>query len=273
MSIASRPMVQGYWLGYVDSHEYGGEGYDLAEIVTMPVDVVTIAFYNLFPSNMVSTCFGMSHKHDWSYTQQGIQTLQQAGIKVTASIIGTPNPQVGWNDIPDPAAFAANAKALLVDTLGCDGIDIDNEDDDQPGSGFFEVVQALRQALGPKGSGKALLSYVTYLPYRDLPWLKQIGDAFDWVSTMAYGGDAPDQESLWEQYADVLGGGNVLVGVDCQDSQRTDPDTVAQVAQWENAKGAGATGGMMLWNFSGSDANSYYDTIRSNLTIWQPPSG
>lgn len=275
MSLTSRPMVQAYWLGYVPSTQFGGEGLDLAAIATtMPVDVVTIAFYNLFPSNMLTTCFGMSQSHDWVYTQQAVASLQAAGIKVTASIIGTPNPPVGWNDIPDAEEFAGNAKALFVDTLGCDGIDIDNEDDDQPDSSFVDVVRALRNALGPKGSPKSLLSYVTYIPSRDLPWLEQVGGDFDWVSTMAYWLDTQGQVELWDQYAKVLGAENVLVGVSCcSGDQSTDIDVVGQVAHWESDQGAGNTGGMMLWNASGGDATtSYYSVIKENLSIWKPPS-
>lgn len=276
MSLTSRPMVQEYWLGYVQSANQGGSGIDLADVAKQaPADVVTIAFYNLFPSNMLTTCFGMSESHDWGYTQEGIATLQAAGIKVTASIIGTPSPPVGWNDIPDAATFAGNVKALLVDTLGCDGIDIDNEDPDQPDESFEEVVTALRAALGPKGSAKALLSCVSYDPGRDLPWLKDVGDAFDWVSTMAYWLDFDAQVALWQQYADVLGDTNVLVGVSCcSGDQSTTLGTVEQLAAWETRRGAGNTGGMMLWNASGgSDTVPYYTAIRQGLsTIWSPPS-
>ncbi|HEV2890752.1 MAG TPA: glycosyl hydrolase family 18 protein [Frankiaceae bacterium] len=269
MSLASRPMVQAYWLGYVESVDQGGTGIELADVATMPVDVVTIAFYNLFPSNMLTTCFGMSQSHDWQYTQAGVAALHQAGIKVTASIIGTPNPPVGWNDVPDPATFARNAVTLFVDTLGCDGIDIDNEDSDQPGPVFVEVVKELRAALGTSG----LLSCVSYVPTRDLPWLEQVGDAFDWVSTMAYWDDYQGQLALWQQYADVLGGAKVLVGVSCCSGDQSTPiDTVAQVAAWETQQGTGNTGGMMLWNASGGTATrTYYDAIRENLTIWTPP--
>lgn len=274
MSI-TRPVVEGYWLGYVASEQFGGTGQDLADVATnTPVDVVKIAFYNLFLNNNLTLCFGMGQKHGWSYTAQGIQALQSAGIRVMASLIGTPDPSVGWNDIPDPATFAANVKTLLIDELGCDGIDIDNEDPDTPNQTFIDVVSALRSALGPKGSPKSLLTAVTYIPERDLPWLKQVGDQLDWVSTMAYWNDASGQEALWKQYADVLGGENVLIGVSCcSGSQSTALQDVVSVAQWETQQGAGATGGMMLWNLSGGASTlTYYQAIAQNLTIWTPPA-
>jgi hypothetical protein len=270
----SRPIVEAYWLGYVASQQFGGAGQDLGSIASnTPVNVVNIAFYNLFPANLLSMCFGMSQSHGWGYTQSGIKALQAAGVKVTASLIGTPDPSVGWNDIPDPAQFARNVKALFIDNLGCDGINIDNEGGPNPNSQFMAVVEALRSELGPKGGDKALLTYVTYIPSRDLPWLKKVGSAFDWVSTMAYWNNTQGQISLWQQYADVLGPANVLIGVSCcSGSQSTSIATVQGVAQWETQKGAGATGGMMLWNLSGgSSTQTYYEAIRDNLTIWTPP--
>lgn len=270
-----RPVVQAYWLGYVasTSSKPPGTALDLSAIsANTPVNVVTLAFYNIFPSSMVSICFGMSQGHDWTYTQQGIAALQQAGILVTASIIGTPQPPVSWNDL-DPKAFAQNAKTLLIDTLGCDGIDLDNEDSETPNEVFEQVILELRNALGPKGSPKSLLTLPSYIPGRDLPYLKKVGSALDWVSTMAYWLDASGQESLFKQYANVLGAANVLIGVSCcSGGQSTSPETVKQVAQWESQQGAGNTGGMMYWNLSGgADTTTYYDLIRNNLTIWTPP--
>lgn len=274
-----RPLVEGYWLGYVPSKDVKqptGDGLGLGQIAAdAPVNVVKIAFYNLYPSNMTSTCFGMSNGHDWVYTQAGIQALQKRGIKVLASIMGTPHPSVEWNDIPDPHAFAANAKSLFIDTLGCDGIDIDNESPGDPDEHFEAVVTALREELGPKGSDKALLTYVTYMPDRDLPWMKKVGASFDWVSTMAYWLDTAGQKELWQEYATLLGAENVLVGVAAgNDSQSTSLRTVAEIAAWETQRGTGKTGGMMLWNMSsGKDTAKYYATIRDYLKIWKPPAG
>lgn len=270
----NRPIVEAYWLGYVASQQFGGSGQDLGSVASnTPVDVVNIAFYNLYPANQLSVCFGMSQGHGWDYTQPAIQALQAAGVKVTASLIGTPHPSVGWNDIPDPVAFAKNVKALFIDNLGCDGINIDNEDSENPNGQFLAVVKALRNELGPKGGDKSLLTYVTYIPSRDLPWLKEVGSAFDWVSTMAYWNNTQGQINLWKQYAAVLGPSNVVIGVSCcSGSQSTSLATVQGVAQWETEQGAGATGGMMLWNLSGgSSTQTYYETIRDNLTIWTPP--
>jgi hypothetical protein len=278
VTAAPRPVVEAYWQGYVDSARFGGGGVDLDQVASvMPVDVVKIAFYNLFPANGVTTCFGFGKSHGWGYTAAGIEALHQAGIRVLASLIGTPDPPVGWNDIADPAAFAGNVKALLVDELGCDGIDIDNEDPAAPDDVFMEVVTELRKALGPKGSGKALLTAVTYVPGRDLPWLKAVGGALDWVSTMAYWLDPDGQRSLFQQYAAVLGPANVLVGVGCPGAtppgQETSPQTVAAIAGWESTVGPGAAGGMMLWALSsGAPSLDYYGLIRDNLTTWNPPA-
>ncbi len=267
-----RPLVEAYWLGYFPSKQFGGVGLDLADIPAhTPVNVVKLGTYNLFLNNGLTFCFGMSNKHTWEYTRAGIKILQASGIKVLASILGTPDPLVNWN-LSDPKAFAQNAKTLLIDELGCDGIDVDNEDDVAPNDKFPDVVRELRAALGPKGSDKAILTAATYIPSRDLPWLKEVGKEFDWVSTMAYWYDTQGQINLWQQYADVLGPENVVIGVSLREKQSTSLQTVAQVAQWETKKGAGATGGMMLWHLSKGDlTQTYYDAIRKNLTIWHPP--
>jgi hypothetical protein len=289
-----KPLVEAYWLGYVPSTDGNppGAGLGLADVGTQtPVDVVKIAFYNLYPSNMTSMCFGMSQGHGWTYTKPAIEALQSRGIRVMASIIGTPNPPVGWNDIPDPVEFAKNAKRLYIDELGCDGIDIDNEDPATPNRRFEEVVLALRGVLGPKGADKALLTYVTYIPSRDLPWLSRVGDRFDWVSTMAYWLDARGQIDLWNQYASLLGPQNVLIGVSTDDgatgkdpavvttsaeasAPQTDINTITQIADWITGRGPGQTGGMMLWNLSGGPATlAAYAAIRQHLRIWTPPGG
>lgn len=275
MSISSRPLVEAYWLGYAESQQNGGPGLDLDQIPAQtPIDVVKIAFYNLYPANIITTCFGMSQHHGWGYTAAGIQSLHAAGIKVQASLIGTPDPVVGWDDIPDVDAFAATVKQLLIDDLGCDGIDLDM--DGAAPSDDFPLVPALRAALGPKGGDQSLLTCVVYQPWQDLSWLKNVGSDFDWITTMAYWDDFAAQQQLWQLYAEVVGGGNVVVGVACyaNPGQNTTPGTVTQVAQWESAKGTGNTGGMMLWNLSGGPlTGEYYANIKEHLTIWSPPSG
>jgi chitinase len=272
MSAQPRPLVEAYWLGYVKSTDTKspGQGLGLGEIgPTAPVNVVKIAFYNLYPANLVSVCYGMSENHSWSYTAEGIKSLQARGIKVLASLMGTPDPPAHWNDVPDPQQFAANVKNLFIDNLGCDGIDIDNEDPADPNANFEAVVTALRAKLGPKGAGRALLTYVTYLPGRDLPMLEKVGESFDWVSTMAYGGSPAEQKELWQQYASVLGPENVLVGVSADTGERA----TGEIAEWVSQRGPGQTGGMMLWNMSGGEETlRYYSTIRRYLKIWNPPS-
>lgn len=270
-----RPLVEAYWLGYVESVSQGGSGQELASVpANTPVNIVNIAFYNLFLNSNLTFCFGMGQKHGWDYTKAGIQALQAAGINVCASLIGTPDPQVGWNDL-DPNVFAQNCKTLLIDELGCNGINIDNEDPTTPNQNFENVVIALRNVLGPKGGPNSILSYVTYQPYRDLPWLQNVGSNFDYVSTMAYWLDTQGQIDLWQQYANVLGGQNVLIGVSCcSGSQSTALQTVQGVAQWESSQGTSGSGGMMLWHVSGgASSQTYYDTLRTYLITWAPPTG
>ena len=258
----NRPIIEAYWLGYVETQGFGGKAMDLDQIpIVAPVDVVKIAFYNIFPANSISFCFGMQFNHQWAYTQNGIKELQAKGIKVLASLNSTPDPDVGWNDIPDPQVFSNNVKSLIIDGLGFDGIDIDNECPEAPNENFENVITALREILG----SDHLLTYVTYIPERDLPWLSKVGSCFDWVSTMAYWLDTQGQIDLFTSYANLLGKDKVLIGICCSDECNTNLQTVKEVCQWIKDQGPTSVGGIMVWNLSAADNISEYYGIIKNI--------
>ncbi len=265
MAFPARPFLEAYWLGYVNSDQDGGPGLDLKDVPTS-VDVIKIAFYNLWPNNQVSMCYGMSKNHGWQYLSEALPILHGQGQKVMASLIGTPYPAVGWSDISDPTAFAENVKYLLIDQLGLDGIDLDNENTSDQGQPFQDIVTALRTALGPKGSGK-YLSAPVYPAGTDPSWLQQVGDKLDWVSTMAYWGDTAAQQATYQIYADILGTENVLIGVANQANrgQNTPLQTVLDLPPWNPNYGTQQKGGMMLWGLSTNNSGLYADTIKQNL--------
>jgi hypothetical protein len=251
-----KQIFEAYWLGYEASHQNGGEGLDLKEIPDY-IDVVKLAFVNLWPHNEVSPCHVFQKNHGWKYIKEGSTFLHKRNKKVMMSIIGTPDPDVKWNKIQNPEAFAFNAKRLVIDDLGLDGIDIDNEDFENPGEAFFKVVAALRQTLPQE----ALLTYTSYIPDRDLPWLKKYGNFFNWVSLMAYWKPYKEMIELFKQYADVLGNEKVLIGVANQanQGQNTPLEEVKQLASYPDK------GGIMQWALSAEDSLKYAEAIHENL--------
>lgn len=262
-----RQTFEAYWLGYVESKISGGTGMDLKDIPSY-IDIVKLAFSNLWPHNQVSSCFVRQHKHGWDYIKSGAEFLHLRGQRVMMSIIGTPDPCVSWNSIEDPQAFAFNAKQFIIDDLGLDGIDIDNEGSHTPNESFFNVLQALRDALGPKGQSNALLTCVSYIPGRDLPWLKKYGHLLDHVSLMAYWTPYDQMIALFKQYAAVLGPENVLIGVGnkaANKGQNTPIEEVAKLAAYLEK------GGIMEWALSADDALAYAEAIHQNLPKIKQP--
>jgi chitinase len=258
-----RQLFEAYWQGYEKSRISNGSGLDLDEIPAY-VNTIKLAFSNLWPHNQVSPCFLMQYKHGWEYIKKGAAFLHQRNQRVLMSIIGTPDPPVGWNTMSNPTEFAYNAKRFVIDDLGLDGIDIDNEEEEDPAEGFFALIKALREALGEKGSAKSLLTYVSYKPHRDLPWLKEYGYVFDYVSLMAYWLHYDQMLDLFKQYADVLGADNVLIGVG---NKSTNPGQETPLEEVKKLAAYPDKGGIMLWTLSAKDAMEYAETIHTYLPV------
>src|SRR4051812_7377479 len=118
---AKKQIFEAYWLGYEWSRKDGGAGLDLEEVPPY-IDVVKLAFANLWPHNEVSPCYVFQKNHGWQYIKEGAAFLHKRNQKVMMSIIGTPDPEVKWNNIKDPEVFATYTKRLVIDDLGLDGI-------------------------------------------------------------------------------------------------------------------------------------------------------
>jgi hypothetical protein len=259
-----RPLVEAYWIDEDRASRFGGSPVGLEQILdVMPVDVVKIAPFVVTPLDGVAS--------QGSGFEAGIARLRSAGARVQLSL-GGEEYSGGWNDPSDPEALAAAVKEL-VERLGADGVDIDNEDaNGMPGERFEATVAALRAALGDD----ALLTCVTYEPWRDLPWLRNVGHLFDWVTTMSYWDETDAQIALWRKYAEVVGGENVVVGVACPGCAAVDAETrletVREVAEWISREGPEAAGGMMLWCLSaGPMSERFHEAITANLTSWRAP--
>ncbi len=235
-----------FWLGYVPSGG-AGEGPPLGNTASY-VDRVVLAFSNLYPGNVTCNAF-LQQSNSADAIKAGLAEIKQNSPKTRQmlSIIGTPNPPVGWNDgITDPAAFG-QWLAYICHEWEFDGIDIDNEDlDTFPGQPFVDTVKAMRQAMPDK-----IITLDTYLFNRDKDVIAELADDLTGISTMAYFLELAEMQDLVEQYATVIAPGKISIGVKSDTvgiNQGTSLDDTIALSKWNPSGGAKA--GMMLWNLS-----------------------
>ena len=240
----SSQAFMGYWLGYV-------QGGAPLQATPASVGIVALAFAvtSPGPDGDTITLDFLTSQHAADEIRDGVKALQARGVKVVMSINGKPNwsgHAGGWDNL-DPAAFAANVKAIVVDQWGLDGVDLDNEAISViPGDNFVQVVKALRHALGPE----ALLTLPVFIARRD-NYLSQVRDDISFVSTMGYWSDFDSQIARFNKYAALVGPEKVAIGVADAATPARDNTRfaiVARLAGWnpENAHKAG----MMLWNLN-----------------------
>lgn len=257
-----------FWLGYVPS----GPGAGPLLSATPPyVDRLVLAFGNLFPGNCTCQSF-LTKANSEDAIRAGIAAIRRSSpdTKVMLSLIGTPNPAVGWNTgITDPVAFGSWCANLAME-WGLDGFDIDNEDlDSFPGEQFVATVKGMRQAMP-----NAILTLDTYQFTRDQAVIKALAADLTGINTMAYFLEFDDMTALVEQYATVIEPAKIAIGVKADTvgpiTQGTAIADVAKLCRWEPS--AGAKGGMMLWNLSsdleavtGLPDGTYTTTIHEEL--------
>lgn len=259
-----------FWLGYVPSGAGVGLGPSLGS--TQPfVDTVVLAFSNLYPGN--TTCNGFLQKaNSADAIKAGIRQIRGSSpnTKILMSIIGTPNPAVGWNTgITDPAQFGAWLANFAAE-WDLDGFDIDNEDlDSFPGQQFIDTVKGMRRAMPDK-----IITLDTYIFGRDQAVIEALADDLTSINTIAYFLDFDAMTALVEQYATVIDPGKISIGVKSDlvgpITQGTSVEETAKLSRWE-PKG-GSKQGMTLWNLSadiesvtGRPNGTWAKTIEENL--------
>ncbi|MEO0773646.1 MAG: glycosyl hydrolase family 18 protein [Pseudomonadota bacterium] len=249
---ATDQRILAFWLGYVPSG--GTDQGPLLGDTPGSVDTVALAFANLYPGNV--TCNGFLQKsNSEDKIRAGIAAIKDRNpdTKVILSLIGTPNPEVGWNDgITDPDAFAGWL-AYVAQSWGLDGFDVDNEDlNSNPGEQFVKTVKAMRVAMPDK-----TITLDTYIFERDKDVIAELKDDLTNINTMAYFLEFEDMTQLVEQYASVIPPEKIMIGVKADKvgpiSQGTSLADTKKLAAWNPS--AGQKGGMMLWNLS-SDITS-----------------
>ncbi len=257
-----------FWLGYVPSGPDAGP--PLGDTPDY-VDTVILAFGNLYPGNV--TCLSFLQKsNSEDAIRAGIAKIrsQSPKTKILLSLIGTPNPSVGWNTgISDPDQFGSWC-ANLADQWGLDGFDIDNEDlDSFPGQHFVDTVTGMRKAMPHK-----ILTLDTYLFDRDKQVIKQLAPQLDYINTIAYFLDFDQMTALVEQYATVIAPGKISIGVKSDKvgpiTQGTSLEETKRLCTWEPS--SGTKYGMTLWNLSsdiesvtGEPNGAWTRTIHENL--------
>jgi hypothetical protein len=265
---AAKQTFTAFWLGYTPS---GGvnEGPLLGDTPDY-VDRVILAFSNLFPGNV--TCNGYLQKSNSAdKIKAGIAAIRAKSpeTKIMLSIIGTPNPPVGWNTgITDPDAFG-EWLAYVCNDWDFDGIDVDNEDfDTSPGQQFVDTVKGMRKAMPEK-----IITLDTYIFSRDKDVIAELADDLTNIHTMAYFDGLESMKQLLEQYATVIAPEKISIGVkaDLVSRQGTSLEDTIALSQWNPAGGAKA--GMMLWNLSsdieavtGKPDGSWAKAIHENLS-------
>jgi glycosyl hydrolase family 18 (putative chitinase) len=152
---------------------------------------------------------------------------------------------VPWPSL-DPKTFATNVQTLAED-WSLDGIDLDNETVGEiPGTQFVELIQAVRDTMG----AQFIITYPAFLTYRDA-FLPQVKDALSYVMTMAYWNEANVAESLYEEYAKMVGPEKVMMGIKPgydYSNQSTPIDAVVPICQYEPTGAQKA--GIMLYSLS-----------------------
>lgn len=152
-------------------------------------------------------------------SKSNVAKLQEAGVKVVLSVLGSDG--IGWSNISSgqQADFAAWVEKEILDKYGLDGIDIDDEGCDLPQDPqqFVDTVAYLRDALGDKLISKALWNDSNYFPVpvsSSAPNGGQyLADLLDFGATMSYGSDAHDQKRLIDDYHDMKNAQQERVGM------------------------------------------------------------
>ena len=185
----------------------------LPQAAPASVDVVSLAFAVTAPINGQDslTLDYLAKYHSLDDIMAGAKALQARGTKVTMSINGNPKWQGhpgGWTNL-NPAEFAQNVAQIVLGEWGLDGVDLDNEASEVPDDNFVQVVQALRQVLGPD----ALLTLPVYMGIGRDAYLSKVVDQISFVSTMAYDLDFQGQVDLAQQYAQLVDDPKVAIGV------------------------------------------------------------
>ena len=197
-------------------------------------------------------------------TTSNVKKLQDAGIKVVLSVLGTTN--MGWSNIPSDkqADFASWIQSDIIEKYSLDGIDIDDEGSTKlpEPQNFVDTIAHLRNALGDSIISKPLwqdLDYFSLQVSSGVPLSgSYLAELLDFGATMGYGYDYDTQKSTIDSYHNIYNssGDNIgmpysklCVGVQAgppEENWMTPIDETLQLAQWAVEK---PIMGMMLFTF------------------------
>lgn len=256
--MSDQSLFVSYWLGYRNN------GISVPQIPDH-VNVINLFLLNLWPDTALNTDSITSDGMTWEEILAGAQTARGRGQKVLASIISTANPDISWNTIADPAAFAAQVSGL-IDEWGLDGIDIDPEigSGAPPNATFIEVVKELGRHFGPESGTGRMMSYASYELPLDKTLLQQTHHLFDYVSLMGYFWPYREMIAQFNDYAEIVGSNKLLFGVSPSGGAVTPLPEAVRLAKWQPT--VGRKGGMMEFNINGDKNFAYAHSIHEYMT-------
>ncbi|WKL45887.1 glycosyl hydrolase family 18 protein [Flavobacterium pectinovorum] len=135
-------------------------------------------------------------------TAADIQKLQNKGITVLLSVLNN-HDGTGWSEFPDEATAINFAQQLkeVVDRIGLDGIDIDDEYSDNPEpnpSSLVTVTTKMQEIMPDKIISKALWDDLAYFTpkYQN----RTLADNLTYGWEMGYGGEPKDRLPVYTTF-------------------------------------------------------------------------
>lgn len=165
---------------------------------------------------------------------QGIQELQERGVKVGIALIDNPKHQWPNTNLP---AFVRSLNRL-IQRWRLDFADIDAESSSATAEDWVQLVQTIQQVC------QVPVTYTTYgCSTTDQAVLRQIGPSLDRIHTMSYSNDLTSLQEAYRFYAQF--GAPVAIGSKQGD---TSFETAVLAATWPRPEGKPRMS--MLWNLN-----------------------
>jgi len=217
------------------------------------------AYLNLFAANLIKPPNGKVGV-DMPSTISGPlnagvgRQLKDRGVKVVLSILNAADRKsVGWSTMtPAENGQLVDALRMLRTTYGIDGIDIDDEFMDVPGSpqNFYDTIRAIRTAFPDFVISNPIYDYDDQQKYKQYPDLAKL---MTYCSTMNYGNSYEDIIDLVQTFNGCgIPMNKLYAGVQpgppppCNGGAFTSVDVSRQVAAWTKTNCAG----VMMFTFS-----------------------
>ena len=181
-----------------------------------------------------------------------IKELQEQGIKVVLCLVGG-HGEFGWQCMPEDKVsdFVDYIKHDLLDAVGLDGIDIDDEyySGEKTVSTLVNVVETMRRSFAPG----TIISKALFRDIKDI--VPQIAPYLTYGGLMHYGNDVEFLKMCYQKYREAgLSNAQLLIGVNAgpaiyqPEGNFTSLEATESLTRWHPEDGHKL--GMMIWSFS-----------------------